>query len=144
MALRVKICELCGSAFLAHPAQKFCSTICARTKRIIASRVQLRRPYRRVEHPLIQCCDCGELVPRKSTLTKRCHECSIEHQWVQYGTYVAIQVIRQRFSVLATVSPKEALAIVEDMDREEGPEFTELALDGLPAVKGIFQEARSR
>lgn len=119
-----KTCIQCGAAI---PPRSCLKSYCPEHKRTSAA-------YRR-QH--IACIECGEPFPRGSKFQKYCPQHSKENIAIQAEKYHAIRNTRGQFAELATNNPGEAKRILADIIAEEGPQFQELLLNGLPRKLGL-------
>jgi len=138
------ICSDCGVLVPdAHASRKRCVGCAKKRDRARVSRRNWKRPKAKPAEPR-PCVDCGqEYTPLvNNPLAKRCPAC----RQVLKDRYVAIRDIRSAFGTLAQVSPAEAKEIEKQMRAEEGDDFVEFALDGIPTKmhEGTLPALRSR
>lgn len=129
----MKICRFCGTAFLGKSHMNCCqSSDCLETRHILNWRAWSRawNPIP-AEHKIAKCSNCGLSFTQGSKLQLRCSDCIIQFKRYQAETYYAICSIRKDFAMIAQVNPEKAKLIQSDMAKEDGPEFTDLALDGV-------------
>ena len=80
-----------------------------------------------IPHSIV-CVDCGQTVEVRSIVTKRCPEC----RKVNASLFYAVRHVRSQFASVAEQDPETAKRLHSQMVAEEGPDFAELALDGIP------------
>jgi hypothetical protein len=76
---------------------------------------------------LIKCVQCGRVVESKSAIRKRCDEC---HD-IQISIYFTLKKLRGNYAILCITNPKEAEQIKNEIERIEGKEFKEFAINGM-------------
>jgi NMD protein affecting ribosome stability and mRNA decay len=73
------------------------------------------------------CRDCKVEFKTMNRRRIRCENCAKEKKYI----YLAVRNIRHSFAELVESDARKALQILEEMQIEEGIEFTKLALDGI-------------
>lgn len=117
------ICLTCYRPFETKKGKVYCSKKCDPSARIIKK----------------TCPICSKIFYTYTNRQKYCHNpCNEKYKSEErdkYFLFVEIGRIRSEFWRLLKRNPLKALELEEDMKREEGEQFTNLALDGITSTE---------
>jgi len=131
-------CKYCRQSFIPKQVtSEYCDEWCKTKARF--ERLKLERKSNIKPRP---CMDCGEaFLPKHNySIPTRCPEC----RQVKHNIYYTIRELRKRYAMLKYTDPAEAKMISDEMERIEGGDFTELALDGLVKGKPYLKGGRAK
>ena len=129
MAVVTKVCIICGVTFEItdnRGNRKLCSSECSSEYR----RKRARQRYKGVAREFRPCEACGVIIPMRRK-QRFCSACSKEYQKSLTPLYFESRRTRAVMYSLAEANPRIAEKIRSEMISEEGPEFTELAINGV-------------
>ena len=144
MAAVTKVCIICGDTFEItdnRGNRKLCSSECRRKRTYQRSREYRTRVATYVARPPRPCEACGSMIPMRRK-QRFCSPCSKEYQKSLTPLFFESRRTRAAMYSLAEANPRLAEKIRSEMISMEGPEFTELAINGV--IEKVKSQGRLR